>query len=174
MSAVDRCQVSDLSMQDPLRWQAMGLVEALGLPQRCIGAGFRAQCYLGSLPRRGRDCGQQDVDVLFYGESIISAAYDAKIEAVLCDHDPNLQCSVKKNEAGMHHRNRNARHLSVEDAMRFRPETAIAFAAARYGSQGIFIAPFGLNDLERPTRRPTSTAPHKVAAYHARFKSKNG
>jgi len=159
-------------MQDPLRWQAMGLVDALGLPQGCIGAGFIRNPVWDHCHEGGRDCRQEDIDVLFYDESITSAAYDAEIEAALRDSAPDLKWSVK-NQAGMHLRNGDAPYLSVKDAMRFWPETATAVAAARSGNQCIIIAPFGLFDLERLILRPTSTAPHKVAAFHARVAGKN-
>lgn len=57
--------------------------------------------------------------------------------------------------------------------MRFWPETATAVAAMRSGNRCIIIAPFGLLNLERLILRPTSIAPHKVAAFHARVTGKN-
>lgn len=172
MSALDRCQVSDLLTHDPLRWQAMGLVEALNLPQGCIGAGFVRNLVWDHWHEGARDCRQEDVDVLFYDQSITDAAYDAEIEAALRDSAPDLKWSVK-NQARMHLRNEDAPYLSVEDAMRFWPETATAVAAARSGNLCIITAPFGLADLESLILRPTSAAPHKVAAFYARVTGKN-
>ncbi|MCC5962525.1 MAG: nucleotidyltransferase family protein [Rhodobacteraceae bacterium] len=159
-------------MHDPLRWHAMGLVEALSLPQGCIGAGFVRNLVWDHCHEGARDCRQEDIDVLFFDQSITDAAYDAEIEATLRDSAPDLKWSVK-NQARMHIRNKDAPYVSVEDAMRFWPETATAVAAMRSGSECIFIAPFGLSDLERLILRPTSAAPHKIAAFHSRVAGKN-
>lgn len=159
--------VSDLLMKDPRRWHAMGLVEALGLPQGCIGAGFVRNLVWDHCHEGVQDCRQEDIDVLFYDQSVTDAGYDAKIEAALQKNAPDLKWSVK-NQARMHLRNEDAPYLSVEDAMRFWPETATAVAAMRSSNHCIIIAPFGLLDLQKLILRPTSTAPHKVAAFRAR------
>ena len=159
-------------MRDQRRWQALGLVDALGLPQGCIGAGFVRNLVWDHLHAGARDCRQEDVDVLFYDPSITDAAYDAEIEASLRESAPDLDWSVK-NQARMHLRNHDAPYMSVEDAMRFWPETATAVAAMRSGDDCIIIAPFGLSDLENLILRPTSAAPHKVAAFLARVTARN-
>ena len=146
-------RVADLLMRDRLRWQAMGLVEALDLPQGCIGAGFVRNLVWDHRHRGARDCRQEDIDVLFYDQHITDAEYDAEIEATLRESAPDLNWSVK-NQARMHLRNQDAPYISVEDAMRFWPETATAVAAMRSGNDCIIIAPFGLSDLDRLILRP--------------------
>ncbi|KEO60313.1 hypothetical protein DT23_13325 [Thioclava indica] len=172
MSASDTYRVADLLMRDRRRWQAMGLVEALDLPQGCIGAGFVRNLVWDHRHGGARDCRQEDIDVLFYDQDITDAEYDAEIEATLRESAPDLNWSVK-NQARMHLRNQDAPYISVENAMRFWPETATAIAAVRSGNDCIIIAPFGLSDLDRLILRPTSAAPHKVAAFLARVRAKN-
>lgn len=171
MTAEDTYRVAELLRRDPRRWQALGLVEALGLPQGCIGAGFVRNLVWDTGHGTARDCQEEDVDVLFYDPSNIDAAYDTEIEATLRDRAPDLNWSVK-NQARMHLRNNEPPYTSVEDAMRFWPETATAVAAMRSGADCSLIAPFGLYDLGNLILRPTSAAPHKIAAFHARIIAK--
>jgi len=171
MFGSDSSWVASLLMHDQRRWQALGLVEALGLPQGCIGAGFVRNLVWDHLHGGSGDCRDEDIDVLFYDLSITDPAYDAEFEARLRRSAPDLNWSVK-NQARMHLRNDDAPYLSVEDAMRFWPETAIAVAARRSGADCIIIAPFGLFDLRNLILRPTSTAPHKISAFHARVQTR--
>lgn len=172
MPTSDTFRVPDLLLRDQLRWRAMGMVESLGLPQGCIGAGFVRNLVWDHFHGGSRDCREEDVDVLFYDPSRTDAAYDTEIEATLRESAPDLKWSVK-NQARMHLRNHDAPYLSVEDAMRFWPETATAVAAIRSGNECIIIAPFGLLDLQGLILRPTSSAPHKVSAFLARVTTKN-
>lgn len=164
--------LSNLLMHDPLRWHAMGLVEALNLPQGCIGAGFVRNLLWDHFHGRVSDCRQEDIDVLFYDQSTTDPACDAEIEMTLRAIAPELNWSVK-NQARMHLRNHDAPYHSVEDAMRFWPETATAVAAMRSKNNVIIVAPYGLFDLERLILRPTSALPHKIAAFHERVQAKN-
>ena len=150
----------------------MGLVEALNLPQGCIGAGFVRNLLWDHFHRRVRDCRQEDIDVLFYDQSTTDPAYDAEIEVKLRAMAPDLNWSVK-NQARMHLRNHDAPYNSVEYAMRFWPETATAIAAMRSRSDVVILAPYGLSDLEGLILRPTSTLPHKIAAFRERVQAKN-
>lgn len=172
MQASDSNLPSDLLVRDQLRWQALGIVEALNLPQGCIGAGFVRNLVWDHLHGRACDCREEDIDVLFYDQSTTDPAYDAEIEAKLRASAPDLNWSVK-NQARMHLRNQDAPYISVEDAMRFWPETATAVAAMRSKSDVIIIAPFGLFDLEGLILRPTSAEPHKIAAFRTRVQAKN-
>lgn len=150
----------------------MGLVDSLGLPQGCIGAGFLRNLVWDHYHGHASDCRREDIDVLFYDRAITDAAYDAEIEATLRDSAPGLNWSVK-NQARMHLGNHDAPYSSVEDAMRYWPETATAVAAKRSGKECIVIAPFGLADLERLILRLTSAAPHKIAAFLSRVEARN-
>ncbi len=172
MSAADTYHITNLLKRDHIRWHALGLVEALDLPQGCIGAGFVRNLVWDNFHGDARDCRKEDLDVLFYDKSIIDAAYDAEIEAILRENAPDLSWSVR-NQARMHLRNNDVAYTSVEDAMRFWPETATAVAAMRSGNDCIIIAPFGLSDLDRLILRPTSAVPHKITSFHARIEAKN-
>jgi len=167
----DSSQITTLLKRDQLRWHAMGIVEALGLPQGCIGAGFVRNLVWDRLHGRCSDCRDEDIDVLFYDRAKADAAYDAEIEADLRKRAPGLTWSVK-NQARMHLRNSDAPYASVEDAMRFWPETATAVAVVRRGDACLIVAPFGTHDLANLILRPTSTAEHKISAFDARIRAK--
>lgn len=172
MRASESNWVSDLLRGDLLRWQALGVVEALELPQGCIGAGFVRNLVWDHLHGAASDCRRDDIDVLFHDPSRTDPGYEAEIEMTLRACAPELNWSVR-NQARMHLRNHDAPYISVEDAMRFWPETATAVAAERSGNACIITAPFGLCDLRGLILRPSSAAPHKIAAFHARVQARN-
>jgi hypothetical protein len=172
MPASESNWVSDLLRGDKLRWQALGIVEAFELPQGCIGAGFLRNLVWDHLHGTASDCRREDIDVLFYDPATTDPAYDAELERALRACAPGLNWSVR-NQARMHLRNHDAPYISVEDAMRFWPETATAVAAERSGNACILTAPFGLDDLKGLILRPSSAAPHKLAAFQARVRAKN-
>lgn len=167
----DSSRIAALLMRDQRRWHAMGLVEALGLPEGCIGAGFVRNLVWDHLHGRCNDCRDEDIDVLFYDPAKTDAAYDAKIEAALRERAPGLAWSVK-NQARMHLRNGDAPYTSVKDAMRFWPETATAVACSRRKDECLIVAPFGTHDLAHLILRPASTAPQKMSAFDARIRAK--
>lgn len=167
----DPSRITKLLKRDQLRWYAMGIVEALGLPEGSIGAGFVRNLVWDRLHGRCSDCRDEDIDVLFYDPAKADAAYDAEIEADLRERAPGLTWSVK-NQARMHLRNGDAPYASVEDAMRFWPETATAVACMRRNDECLTIAPFGIHDLAHLILRPTSTAAHKISAFDARIRAK--
>lgn len=164
-------RLTDLLQRDPTRWHALGLVAALDLPQGCIGAGFLRNPVWNHLHGRASDCRDEDIDVLFLDPGNTDPARDAELEATLRARAPGLRWSVR-NQARMHRRNHDAPYPSVEDAMRFWPETATAVAAMRSGDACAIIAPFGFADLDGLILRPTSAAPRKRAAFHARIAAK--
>jgi len=167
----DASPIPALLKRDQLRWHAVGIVEALGLPEGCIGAGFVRNLVWDRLHGRFSDCRDEDIDVLFYDPAKTEAAYDTEIEADLRQRAPGLAWSVK-NQARMHLRNGDAPYTSVEDAMRFWPETATAVACLRRNDECLIVAPFGTDDLTNMVLRPTSTAAHKISAFDARIRAK--
>ncbi|WP_028030667.1 nucleotidyltransferase family protein [Gemmobacter nectariphilus] len=151
---------------DPLRWQALGHVAALALPQGCIGAGFIRNLVWDHLHGRVSDCRDEDVDVLWHGPQDMDPATDQRLEARLTALNPDLRWSVR-NQARMHLRNGDAPYDGVEAAMRHWPETATAIAACRDGGTCRLIAPFGLADLGQMILRPT--LPARRAAFETRI-----
>lgn len=156
---------------DPLRWQALGLVADLALPQGCIGAGFVRNLVWDHLHGHQSDCRAEDVDVLWFDPARATPDHDAALEHRLGAAAPGLRWSVR-NQARMHLRNGDAPYTSVIDAMRAWPETATALAAARDGAGCQILAPFGLEDLVAMRLRPTSAAPGKRAAFQDRLRSR--
>jgi uncharacterized protein len=113
----------------------------------------------------------EDIDVLYFDRSRTGAGEDAELEAALRRRAPEFRWSVR-NQARMHLRNGDDPYASVEDAMRYWPETATAVAARREGAECILLAPFGTGDLMRMILRPTSDAAHKLAAFDARLRER--
>jgi len=130
-----------LLKEDRTRWQALGYVEKLGLPDGCIGAGFVRNLLWDHLHGRQNDCLKQA--------------------------HPEFKWSVK-NQARMHVRNNDKPYTSIEIAMRSWPETATAIAVRRIGEQCAIIAPYGLDDILSMKLRPTSQQTHKLAAFNKR------
>ncbi len=172
MTIESASDVATLLMRDERRWRALGLVEALCLPQGCVAAGFIRNLVWDHRHGRGSDCRKEDVDVLFYDPSTIDSDHERRLEAQLKAAAPEIDWSVR-NQARMHVRNGDRRYRSVEDAMRFWPETATAVAAARSGADCRIIAPFGVGDLVEIALRPTSARASKLEAFNRRLKTKN-
>lgn len=171
MSIMDSHGIATLIKQDVLRWHVLGLVEALNLPEGCVGAGFVRNLVWDYHHGRHSDCREEDVDVLFFDKAETSSSYDAKLERSLRELAPEFRWSVK-NQARMHSRNRDEPYTSIEDAMRYWTETATAVAAMRRCDECIIVAPFGTGDLTSMILRPTSALPRKVAAFHERVRVK--
>ncbi|MCC5971637.1 MAG: nucleotidyltransferase family protein [Pararhodobacter sp.] len=171
MTVAESCKIANLLRQDALRWQALGLVEVLALPEGCIGAGFVRNLVWDHFHGRRSDCRDADIDVLYFDRTHAGADRDADLEAGLRARAPQFRWSVS-NQARMHRRNGDAPYTSVEDAMRHWPETATAVAALRAGTACRILAPFGVDDLMGMILRPTSASPHKLHAFNARLDSK--
>jgi hypothetical protein len=159
---------------DPLRWHLLGVVQALGLPDCWIGAGFVRNAvwdHLHKIPAAPFDA---DVDVIWYDPCSAEAEEDRRLERRLQAIEPSIIWSVK-NQARMHRRNGDAPYTSATDAMRYWPETATAVAARRHGSDGCDIAaPFGLDDLLNLVLRPTARfRVEKRAVYEDRIRNKD-
>lgn len=153
----DEQRVADIFRADPVRWHVLGLVEALGLPDCWIGAGFVRNAIWDHLHQRPPAQLISDVDVIWFDPSRADAWEDRRIEDNLRQAAPDISWSVK-NQARMHRRNGDARYRSANDAMRHWPETATAVAARRYGEgQCAILAPHGLADLLDLRLRPTSS-----------------
>jgi hypothetical protein len=140
---------------DDVRWHLLGVVNALGLPDCWIAAGFVRNAVWDHLHERPASPLPSDVDVNWYDPSRIDPEEDRSHEAVLRTIAPAANWSVK-NQARMHARNGDAPYDSASDAMRYWPETATAVAARRVGPEHLeIVAPFGLRDLLDLTLRPT-------------------
>ena len=160
-----------LLREDGRRWAALTNVEALGLPQGCVGAGFVRNLVWDRLHDRVSDSRDEDVDVLFFDPVRVDAAYESELERRLAEAAPDLSWSVR-NQARMHLRNGDRPYRSVEDAMRFWPETATAVAVRRDENRCEILAPFGLDDLMSLVLRPTSRREDKLAAFNQRVAAK--
>lgn len=123
------------------------LVAELKLPQGCIAAGYIRNFVWDVLHGYAERTPLHDVDVLYYDPSCLDEEAEKANDARLRERNPRLNWSVK-NQARMHLRNGTPPYRSVEDAMRYWPETATAVAARLNAAGEVeLIAPFGLDDL---------------------------
>lgn len=142
---------------DPVRIEALTLVRSLDLPDGWIGAGFVRDAVWDHLHGRTFAPPIGDVDIVWYDPRQTSPELDREFEDRLKQANPAFDWSVK-NQARMHHRNTDSPYQSVNDAMRFWPETATAVAVRLTSSGTLDIcAPFGLCDLFGLVIRPTPT-----------------
>lgn len=131
-------------------------VQASGLPDCWIGAGFVRNAVWDALHDRGIDCGSlSDVDVVYFDRRDASPSRDRAVEAGLAARMPGVPWSVK-NQARMHERNGVAPYRDMADAISRWPETATA-VAARLSTNGHveLLAPHGVGDLLGMIVRPT-------------------
>ncbi|MCQ8241004.1 nucleotidyltransferase family protein [Rhizosaccharibacter radicis] len=171
--------IAAMLRRDRCRWPLLALVQALGLPDGWIGAGFLRNAVWDLLHDRPPSPPDGDVDVVWFDRAHASPAIDREIEARLRTGAPWAKWSVR-NQARMHERNGDPPYRDTADALLHWPETATAVAARRIGADGCeIIAPYGLNDLAalilRPTpgfqgaKRPVFEARHRSKRWLARW-----
>lgn len=140
-------RVASVLRGDPVRWQLLGVVQSLSLPDCWIAAGFVRNAVWDHLHGRCHSAPDGDIDVIWFDADRSDAEVDRDLEARLAQLAPGFAWSVK-NQARMHTRNDDPPYSSATDAMRFWPETATAVAARRTSANGCEIAaPLGLDDL---------------------------
>lgn len=146
--------IAALLRADPVRWELLGLVADLGLPDCWIAAGFVRNAVWDALHGRKPQVPSGDIDVIWFDPACLDPARDREIEARLAEKAPAIEWSVK-NQARMHLRNGDEPYASAVDAMRFWPETATAIAARRNADGSCTVsAPLGLADLLESRLRP--------------------
>jgi len=150
--------------RDAARMALLAHVEALGLPDCWIAAGFVRAAVWDALHDRPAAAPAGDIDVIWFDATRATVDEDRAIEQRLRAAVPGHAWSVK-NQARMHLRNDDAAYASCRDAMRFWPETATSVAVRRSVGEIEITAPFGLGDLFALVVRPTPTfagAKHNV------------
>src|SRR5262249_30677811 len=123
----------------------LGAVADLQLPDGWIGAGFVRNAVWDALTGRG-PAALNDVDVVYFDRTDLSAERDRSIEADLVRAVATVPWSVK-NQARMHVRNGDPPYRDCSDAIAHWPETATAVAARLSGGRVELVAPHGVGDL---------------------------
>jgi hypothetical protein len=159
-----RAALIALLRADAWRMRRLAAVEALGLPDCWIGAGFVRSAVWDALHGRAPAVPDGDVDVVWFDRARAGAAEDRAIEAALALREPAVRWSVK-NQARMHARNGDAPYASTEDALRAWPESATAVAVRSRAGILEILAPFGLVDLFALIVRPTPSFTGERQAY---------
>lgn len=147
------------------------LVEALGLPDCWIGAGFVRNVIWDALHGRPWSPSFGDVDVVYFDSSNLSSEKDLGIEAKLRASMPDTPWSVK-NQARMHLANGDPPYADTADALCHWPETCTAMAARAVAARIELLAPFGISDLVALVVNPTPAFAHKIGVYRARVARK--
>lgn len=157
---------------DPARWELLGHVRELNLPDCWIAAGFVRNAVWSILHGRTAEI-SGDVDVIWFDRGDTGEARDRALEARLRIMAPRVDWSIK-NQARMHIGNGDVAYTSSEDAMRFWPETATAVAVRRTADDACdLIAPLGLEDLLGLKLRPAGLFAHrKRSIFEARVHHK--
>ena len=88
----------------PLRWDIIGLVRSMHMPDGWIGAGFVRNAVWDHLHGRTPSAPAGDVDVVWFDRMRADPRVDRDLEAKLRTAEPSVQWSVK-NQARMHTRN---------------------------------------------------------------------
>jgi uncharacterized protein len=146
-------------------------VEALGLPDCWIGAGFIRNAVWDTLSGRPRASSWDDVDVIYFCRSDPSADRDQAIENALQAIRPDVKWSVK-NQARMHLRNGDRAYSDAEDALRHWVERCTAIAARHVGEAVELLTPFGVEDVLDMLVRPTPAFASKMDIYRSRIEAK--
>ena len=158
--------------RDAARMALLAHVEALGLPDCWVAAGFVRAAVWDALHGRAAAAPTGDIDVIWFDPARATADEDRALEQRLHANAPGHAWSVK-NQARMHLRNGDAAYASCNDAMRFWPETATGVAARLSKGEIETMAPFGLGDLFGLVVRPTSAfAGEKLALFRQRLAQK--
>lgn len=123
------------------------IVQALGLPNWCIAAGYVRNYVWDYLHGYSRSTQLNDVDILYFDTNDLSEDMEKRYELLLKNELQEYNWSVK-NQARMHIRNQDHPYLSVADAMKRWPETVTAVGISLQEVNSIeIIAPHGLQDL---------------------------
>lgn len=116
-------QIVNLVESDALRMKALAAVDALGLPDWLIAAGFVRNLVWGDI--FGIEADINDIDAIYFCGRDTSEERDRGLEDRLFEVRPELPWSVK-NQARMHIRNGDRTYENTLDAMSFWPEKQTA------------------------------------------------
>lgn len=116
-------QIKSWLVEDEYRFNALHIAQQLKLNDWMLAAGFVRNLVWDKL--HGLQTPLNDVDLIYFDSSDISADRDAAIEAELNRIAPIYPWSVK-NQARMHLRNQHQRYTSSLDAMSYWPEKQTA------------------------------------------------
>jgi hypothetical protein len=166
-------QVAAFIEQQAEMMRLLRLVTDLRLAECWIGGGFIRDAVWDALHDRMPDCTRlNDVDVVLFDRSNVTAAHDEEIERELAALCPNVPWSVK-NQARMHIRNRVPPYPDISGAIASWPETATAVAARLDNGHVTLLAPHGVGDLVNLIVRPTPAFVSRRHEIAARVSSKN-
>ncbi|MCM3783036.1 nucleotidyltransferase family protein [Neobacillus mesonae] len=134
--------MNDVQVMDDLK-----RVRELGLPEGCIAAGYIRNRVWDVLHEYKELTPLHDIDVIYFNPAETEEWIDKQYEDRLKSGQIRRNWQVK-NQARMHEYNQSPPYQSVEDAMKYWPETATA-VGIRLNDQDEMeiISSFGLADL---------------------------
>jgi RimJ/RimL family protein N-acetyltransferase len=166
-----RDDITSFVTAQPEMMKVLAAVEALGLPDCWVGAGFVRNPVWDALHGRPWSASYTDIDVVYFDPTDIDPKRDEVIEAELRVTNADMPWSVK-NQARMHVQNGDPPYADTADAMRHWPETCTAIAVRSVGSTVELLALFGVDDLLNMIVRPTPAFANKLEIYRARLARK--
>lgn len=145
---------------DPLRMMALKAAKDLNLPDCWIAAGFIRNFIWDQLSGIDVTPVKSDIDVIYFDPKDTRQKTEQKVEEFLQSN--HAACSDKlgswsvKNQARMHHVNRDRTYQNCTDAMLHWPETVTAIAVRLNSDDDLeVLAPFGLEDLYNKIVQPS-------------------
>lgn len=162
--------------EDQWMMEALHTVSSLRLPDWWICAGFIRSKIWDWLHAYKERTVIQDVDVIYFDQTIMGEAEEKRLERVIHSVNPNYPWSVK-NEARMHLTNGIPPYESSEDAIAKFPETATSLGVKLDERNNVMLtAPHGLTDVMQMKIKPTpyfQGNAELMAIYHDRVQKKN-
>ncbi|MFD2204524.1 nucleotidyltransferase family protein [Kiloniella antarctica] len=139
---------------------ALEAVKNLNLPDCWVAAGFIRNFIWDRLSSIKLSPVMNDIDVIYFDPKDTRQKTEQEIEKFLQSNysgcSNKLGCWSVKNQARMHHVNRDRPYQDCADAMKHWPETVTAIAIRLNPEHELeILAPFGLEDLYQKTVQPS-------------------
>lgn len=168
-------ELKKLLLLDPDMRTVLQIIRDLDLPEAWLAAGCIRNAIWNTLSGRAVFDHDTDVDVVFFDPDCSETEVLA-IQDQLTTSYPTYNWEVR-NQVLMHQHSPNtAPYTDTCDAVSKYPETCTAIAARLVGEELEVFAPYGLEDIETFTVRPTphfQADPERLKLYQHRLSKKN-
>ena len=161
-----------LIQSDPWRMECLDAVDALGLPDWYIAAGFLRNAIWDALHAKSARTPLNDVDVIYYDLGDHGTAAEAQIESVLQARCPTVKWEAR-NQARMHLRNGHAPYRDSAHAIAHWIETPTC-VGVRIGRDRRLeiVAPYGLAENWSLRVAPNPRIRYPAALFTQRVREK--
>ncbi|WP_419902868.1 nucleotidyltransferase family protein [Kiloniella sp.] len=159
---------------DSLRMECLKAVRDLQLHDSWVAAGFIRNFIWDQLSGNEIPPVNSDIDVIYFDPGDTRQRSEQEFENFLQSNHTNCSDTLGswsvKNQARMHHVNRDRPYQNCEDAITHWPETVTEIAIRLNSKDDLeVLAPFGLDDLYNKTVQPSPHfKQHKLFEYKVR------